>query len=196
MMVFNFSYAYCGQEGSGGNICPVVLPSGEIRFKVLEELQFPDLVNSNLADVRFPLEDSASPYSYHDLTATPAGEIAKKILFSLNPEFRLKSVLENYYFRLKSIVVVSDSFAHSFSGAFSEIPQCNPQDAVGAIVSWPNGLVMLSRPAWNSLYVESQVILLIHETVRFAKMWSSELRGLSEKDLQELVMLIYSGKLN
>lgn len=190
--------AYAGQEGSGGNFCQITVPCTEGEsceqkptYRLLDELNFPEYLDPTLPELFNSLPVYTQGFHHFNLTETMAGEIARTKLKNISRINQLLAKrLENTFNRFQLVTSTPEFFSHSFAGDYSAIFPCTPQAASAAFVSWRDGKMMLSLSAWNVLNLQSQVILLIHETLRQASFTGLLTIPLAESDLQLLTMLI------
>lgn len=175
-----------GQDGSGGNIC---LDSAYQRFISLEEAQFSFSKASTL---------TAAPVvktELSDLAQTEAGLLALKSLrayATTHPE--LSAALLELFPKLLEVKVVEGHFGRAYEADTLKIREkCVPGTARAVLLTTPDGTVKVSRPFWNLLSVQSQHILLVHETIRFSQMFTDWGAGIDNRSLQEMTAAIVRG---
>jgi hypothetical protein len=176
-----------GQDGSGGNIC---LDSTYRRFISLEEAQY-----------SFPQakETTAAPVlksEIVDLAQTEAGLLALKSLRAyaeINPE--LSNALMELFPKLLEVKAIEGHFGRAYQADTLQIrKRCVSGTARAVLLTTKDGTVQVSRSFWNLLSVQSQHILLVHETIRFAQVLTDWGAGIDNRALQEMTALIVKGQ--
>lgn len=198
-----------GHDGSGGNICFVknhtVCVGGKCKtftgYRLVEEIQYSQY-SSLPSMVRYyphplPLVKSKinEKVSHTNLAQTTAGRRAKTKLtkaFSFDPDLR-NNVLQ-FFDILRMSYVIQNRFGEAYDVGLEVRSRCEPSSIEAAIRTNSQGVVILSQTAWNKLPVESQEALLIHETLRFAQLYTSWFKDVSNQELQRITMLVMKNK--
>ena len=198
--------------GGGGNVCEyhidkrrmseihqAVLP--DFYYRTLDEAFYPDLAPSVVIPVMFDgLATTQNdfgigvPINVADLTSTTAGHEVSKIFDNLSKvpgQTNFSVFVKDLYRVLNFVFVTYHPYVYAY-GSGVERKFCSGLSA--GIRTDNNMVTLLFDRAWINMPLESQKILLIHETLRLAQMFTPVLKDVSHLDLMKMTMLIYNGK--
>lgn len=195
LAVFN-AHSFDPAEGNGGNIC---IQAKKWRnwgtvYRTLDELTNPDMAPPSRRVFSEPLvtvKKENSLLSSTDLTTTKAGKLAWLRLTWF--EFRhpeLAHELKNYFLLFNRVFVSEKSF-RPVGIDYKTVLKCKEGTAEAAIRTDIYGSTVISAQAWNKLELSSQVILLLHETIRLSQMYSAWGQRLTNRDLQSFTMYLF-----
>ena len=188
--------AYAGQHGSGGNIC---VARGDKRYKAFDEIKFPERASGlhrqgsevltgqqlNVFPILFGMHEG-------DLLSSRSSDNARNKILNLaaNDEV-LAGILITYFDLMKDVFVASFDFeVYAEVGRYSS-ELCKPGSLRSVILTRPTGAILVSSTLWKRLSLASQEVILIHETLRIAQLFSGWF-DVSNDELEELTMRLYS----
>lgn len=200
-----------GHDGSGGNICFVKdytsCKKGNCTtftgYRLVEEIQYPhfsslpSFVKYNPKRLTLSVSNINPKVSITDLTLTKAGNRARKsFIKAFAFDLDLAAYMLELYRMLEMTYVIQQKFGRALDVGLEVKSVCEPSSIEAAIRTNKDGVIILSEKAWHRLPVESQQALIIHETLRFAQLYTTWFKDISNQELQKITMLVVQNKNN
>jgi hypothetical protein len=207
MLMFSYpAFAMAPQGGNGGNICsfnPRAFDCGipgqacyGKGYRVLEEFQFFHLATSEILTYgKSPfVKTTASPLNSRilqtDLTATTAGKRAlKKFRMLERWDYIIGRKMIDAFYLLQQTYVSQKRFLLPRGAWTGMNTTCKKNTLESAILTDDTGFTVISEGAWKVLPLQSQEVLLIHETLRLLQTFSPWFK-ITDKELQLFTMSI------
>lgn len=196
-----------GHDGSGGNICYVENYSlcnykkctTITGYRLVEEFQYPQysshpsFVKMNPIRLKLKASEITPSVNFTDLTQTEAGRRARNaIITAFKFDQELTDVMLGFFGMLKMTYVTQNRFNAAYDVGLEKRSYCVPGTIEAAIRTNLEGTIVLSESSWHKLPIESQTTLLIHETLRFAQLYTNWFKVANNQELQRLTMLVSS----
>lgn len=183
--------------GGGGNIC---LNPNTNRWQMLEEVIYPSNAPTSFSEgtkIKAPklVPELKREINLVDLTKMGPAISARQKLNRVYGAANMAKYLDEAFLMLTHTYVENLNPIRPIEADTNGTSACGSNNTRAILVS--NGRdSILAYSLWNSLSLESQEILVIHETLRLASVLYSAFTSMTNADIQKLTMEIYAGKAN
>jgi len=162
MVLNHFSLAGTA-SGGGGNLCyingqPVLLELANYRDRTREE------------GVKFAASNMTKLFGYSAFTILNIGKIKARVDDILSANEKNSPIMTSWLRKITSQIsfsLTSASINSSVYADFSQIPDCNKSNTKASILYFPPLMGFVDLAQFNSLDLDSQAGLILHESARF-----------------------------
>lgn len=192
-----------GQTGNGGNGCWIIEDDRVSGWKTIEEIKYwrhfyqeeKRYIERGVEDRDHKLRVAASQIYYSaNLLETAAAERALKRFEKIKHQFPfVYSAFISYSHLLKDVTIAQFEIKGIYEGDVSKF-LFNCRQFSPAMMTHFNGGVTVFRPVWNELTPFTAEVVLVHEIIRFAQVFSPLFEDMTNSELQRLTAFLFSGK--